>query len=233
MIRASFGKSVARSTLVGGLALLAVPAIAGCEAGQDAPTLQFHAASSGATAVYNGISISNAFVLAAPSGSSVPAGGSAGMFVGLFNSGSATDKLLGISAPDAAASVTVKGGSVAIPASGAANLTGPEPAIVLNGLTKPLSGGQSFPVTFDFAHAGAVTVDVPVEPQSDYYSTFSPPPAAATASPSPSGSATAKPSGSATPTVSGSASPKPSGSATPKPSGSVGPTATPSPSASK
>lgn len=213
MIRASFGKSVARSTLIGGLALLAIPAIAGCEAGLNAPTLKFHPASSGATTVFNDIAISNAFVLGAPSGSSVPAGGSASMFVGLFNNGSGPDKLLGIAAPDAAKSVTVTGGSVAIPASASANLTGPEPTIVLEGLTKPLTGGQSVPVTFDFAHAGAVTLNVPVETQADYYSTYSPPPAA-TASPTPSGTAT--------PQASGTAKAAP-----------ASPSATPSPSASK
>lgn len=221
MIRASFGKSVARSTLIGGLALLAVPAIAGCEAGLNAPTLEFHPASGGASTVFNDISITNAFVLGAPSGSSVPAGDSASLFVGLFNNGPTTDKLLGIAAPDAAKSATVTGGSVAIPAASSANLTGPEPTIVLKGLTKPLSGGQNVPVTFDFARAGAVTLNVPVEPRSDYYSTYSPPPAAAAAGPAPSGTATPAPSGTATPNASGS------------PKASASPSATPSPSASR
>lgn len=199
MIRASFGKSV----LIGGLALLAVPALAGCEAGANAPTLEFHPASSGAHADFNGISITNAFVLGAPSGSSVPAGGSASLFVGLYNNGSASDTLKSLSAQGHAASVTVKGGSVAIPASGAANLTGPEPTVVLKGLTRPITGGQDIPVTFDFAHAGSVTLDVPVEAQSDYYSTYSPPAGAAA-----SASASATPKPSATP----SASPTPSAS---------------------
>jgi copper(I)-binding protein len=196
VIRASFGKTAARSTLIGGLALLAIPAVTGCEAGLNAPTLEFHSASSGAHTVFNGISISNAFVLAAPSGSSVPAGSSASLFVGLFNNGATADTLVGISAPSAATSVTIKGGSVALPASSSANLTGPEPAVVLNGLTRPLSGGQDIPVTLDFAHAGAVTLDVPVEAQSYYYSTYSAPPA--TPSVTPSAGATPAASGTAT-----------------------------------
>lgn len=194
MTRASFGKSV----LIGGLALLAIPALAGCEAGDNAPTLQFHPASSGAHADFNGISITNAFVLGAPSGQSVPAGGSASLFAGLYNTGSAADTLKSLSASGHAASITVKGGSVALPASSAANLTGPEPAVVLKGLTQPITGGQDIPVTFTFDHAGSVTLDVPVEAQSDYYSTYSPP-AAAAASASASASATPTPSGSATP----------------------------------
>ena len=220
MIRASFGKSVARSTLIGGLALLAIPAVAGCEAGLNAPTLEFHPASSGAHANFNGISVSNAFVLAAPSGSSVPAGGSASLFVGLFNSGSANDKLLAVSAPNAAASVTIKGGGVTIPAEGSANLTGPEPTVVLKSLTKPLAGGQSIPVTFDFARAGALTLDVPVEPHSYDYATYSAPPVAAVATPSASGSATPSPSGSAKASASAKGTPAVSPSATPSPSAS-------------
>ena len=212
MIRASFGKSVARSTLIGGLALLAIPAVAGCEAGLNAPTLEFHPAAGGAYATSDGISVSNAFVLGAPAGSSVPAGGSASLFVGLFNNGSINDKLLSVSAPNAAASVTIKGGGVTIPAEGAANLTGPEPTVVLKSLTKPLSGGQDIRVTFDFAQAGALTLDVPVEPKSDYYTTFSAPPVAAAATPSSSGSATPSASAKATPAVSPSATPSPTAS---------------------
>lgn len=226
MIRVSFGKSVARSALIGGLALLAVPAVAGCEAGLNAPTLEFHSASAGTNAAINGISISNAFVLGAPSGSSVPAGSSVGMFVGLFNHGSAADKLVQVSAQGVATSVTIKGGSAAIPPGGFANLTGPQPAIVLKGVTKPLTAGQTIPVRLEFAHAGGITLDIPVEPKSDYYSTFSPPAVAGAA-------ATPAPSGSASPKASGSAAPKPSGSAKPTASPAVSPSATPSPSASK
>lgn len=216
MIRASFGKSVARSTLIGGLALLAVPAIAGCEAGLNAPTLEFHPASAGAHAEINGISITNAFVLGAPAGA-LPAGSSASLFVGLFNNGSAPDTLQSVSAQNHAASVMLKGGSVAIPPSSAANLTGPEPSVVLKGLTKPISGGQDIPVTFDFAHAGAVTLNVPVEAQSDYFSTYSPPAAAAAAAaPKPSGSAKAP--GSAKPSGPAKASAAPAGSPSAKPS---------------
>ena len=49
MIRASFGKTAAGRLLLGaGVLALLIPAIAGCEAGDDAPTLQFHPASFGA-----------------------------------------------------------------------------------------------------------------------------------------------------------------------------------------
>ena len=221
MIRASFGKTAARSTLIGGLVLLAIPAVVGCEAGYHAPTLEFHAASAGAHTDFNGISINNAFVLGAASGSSVPAGSSVGMFVALFNNGTNTDKLVSAEAPGAASSVTIKGGSVAIPATGSANLTGPEPEVVLNGLTKPLAGGQSIDIILDFSNAGAVTLNVPVEPASYYWSSYSPPAV------TPSASASATPSSSATPTTSASTSP------TPTTSSSATTTASPSPSSTK
>ena len=179
MIRSHSGRTVANCLLIGALALL-IPAIAGCEAGLNAPTLEFHPASAGANTTVNGIKINNVFVLSAPSGSSVPAGSSAGMFLALFNGGMSDDQLLGVSAPGSAASVRLSGGSVSLPVQSAVNLTGPHPEVVLNGLTRPLSGGQAVQVVFNFLHAGAVKLDVPVEPQSYSFSTFSAPPGAAT-----------------------------------------------------
>ena len=61
-----------RRMLLGALAVLA-PALAGCEAGFNAPTLEFHPAAFGAYAAKNGVSISNAFVLGpSPSGPALP-----------------------------------------------------------------------------------------------------------------------------------------------------------------
>ena len=179
VIRSRFGRTVANRLLIGALALL-IPAIAGCEAGLNAPTLEFHPASAGANTIVNGIRINNVFVLSAPSGSSVPAGSSAGMFLALFNGGTSDDQLVGVSAPGSAASVQLSGGSVSLPVQSAVNLTGPHPEVVLNGLTRPLTGGQAVHVVFNFLHAGAVKLDVPVEPQSYSFSTFSAPPGAAT-----------------------------------------------------
>jgi copper(I)-binding protein len=187
VIRRRSGRTVANRLLIGALALL-IPAIAGCEAGFNAPTLEFHPASAGVNATVNGIKINNVFVLSAPSGSSVPAGSSAGMFLALFNGGTSDDQLVGASAPGSAASVELSGGMVSLPVQSAVNLTGPHPEVVLKGLTRPLSGGQAVRVTLNFQHAGAVTLDVPVEPQSYSFSTFSAPPGAAAG-----GSATATP----------------------------------------
>ena len=202
MIRRSSRRTVARRTLIGALVLL-LPAIAGCEAGTDAPTLEFHQASAGTTATFNGIRISDAFVLGAPVGS-LSAGSSASMFLSLFNTGPGDDQLTSASAPDWAASVQLSGGTVTLPVGSLVDLSGPEPKVVLSNLTKSLGGGEAIPVTLDFQHAGSVTLEVPVEPQSDYFSTYSPPPSpapSATASASPKSSTKASATASATPTA--------------------------------
>jgi len=196
------------SLLAGAVALLVVPALAGCEAGLNAPTLEFHQASFGAHDSVGGITISNAFVLAAPSGQSLQTGSSAGLFLGLFNNGSTADTLTSVSLPDGGAtSVTITGGSVTVPANSGVNLTGPAPKIVLNGLTKPLSGGGSIEVLLTFQNAGSTELLAPVEPQSFYYSTLLQPSASPSATPSASGAASVSPSVTATPTATATATP--------------------------
>jgi len=210
LIRASSGKTAAGRLLLGaGVLALLIPAIAGCEAGDNAPTLEFHSASSGAQAVVNDIRITNMFVLGAPRDSTVPAGSSAGLFLSIYNGGTSSDTLEGATAPGAASSITLSGGSVALPANASpVNLMGPQPEVVLENLAKPLRGGSTIPVTLQFAHAGAVTLQVPIEPQSFQWATFSPP-AAAPASPAatPTGTATATPTAPATGTGTATASP--------------------------
>jgi copper(I)-binding protein len=216
VIRASSGKTAAGRLLLGaGVLALLIPAIAGCEAGDNAPTLQFHAASSGAQKDVNDLRITNMFVLGAPTGSIVPAGSSAGLFLSIYNGGTSSDTLEKVTAPGLASSITLSGGPVALPANAApVNLTGPQPEVVLENLAKPLRGGSTISVTLQFAQAGSVTIPVPVEPQSFQWATFSPP-ASAPASPvttatpaaTATGTATATPATSATPGGTASASP--------------------------
>ena len=200
MIRTSSGKTAAGRLLLGaGVLAVIVPALAGCEAGPGAPTLAFHSASSGAQTVFNGIRITNAFVLGGPSGTTLPSGSSAGLFVSLYNGGSSADSLQSVSS-SWAKSTTVSGGSVALPVNASpANLTGPAPEVVLNNLSKPINGGSTMPVTFTFAHAGSVTLQVPIEPQSFQWATFSPAPSAPATTPAATPTATAT--GTASPTA--------------------------------
>jgi copper(I)-binding protein len=184
VIRRSSGKTVARALLIGALALLIAAATAGCEAGLNAPTLQYHEAAGGAYGNANGIKISNVYVLGAPSGSSLPAGSSAGVFLGLFNGGNDDDALVSVSAPGYASSVHLSGGTISLPVQAPVYLTGPEPTVVLTNLTKTLTAGDVVPLTLTFQRAGSVQLQVPVQPRSFFYGTDSPAPTTtATATP--------------------------------------------------
>jgi copper(I)-binding protein len=201
-----------RRLLFGALAVLA-PALAGCEAGFNAPTLEYHPAAFGAYAMKNGVSISNAFVLGpSPSGPEV-AGGRAGLFLAITSQNG--DKLVSASAPGTASAVKILGGSVSVPAAAPVTLTGPIPRVVLTGLANPLQGGELVKLNLTFAEAGTIAMTVPVQPKAYEYATFSPP-----ATPSPTATkkrAKANPSASAS--ASGSASP----------GATASPTATPTP----
>jgi copper(I)-binding protein len=179
VIRSSH-RTAGRRLLVLAIAAL-VPALAGCEAGNNAPTQQWHQPTDGAGIVLDNISIRNVFVLGAPIGSTIRVGHSAGVFLALINNGSA-DKLVSISAPGTAKSVTLPGGGVSLASQQAVFLTGPAPKVILEGLTRPLTGGSTVRLVLTFRNAASVNLTVPVMPRAQYYSTFAPP----TPSPSPS-----------------------------------------------
>ena len=86
----------------------------------------------------------------------LPAGSSAGLFVGLVNTGP-RDRLVRVSAPGAATSVTLPAGGVLLERDTSALLTGPEPKLVLTGLTRSLAGGTYVKVLLTFQSAGTVT----------------------------------------------------------------------------
>jgi copper(I)-binding protein len=182
-----------RRMLFGALAVL-VPALAGCEAGLNAPTLEYHPAAFGGYATHDGISIDNAFVLASSTGVTVPR---AGVFFSVTSQDG--DRLVSISAPGTAPLVHIAGGAVNLPAQTPVDLTGPEPQVVLTGLSNPLAAGSTITMIFNFARVGAVTMGVPVEPQAYEYATYSPPPALPT--PKPTTPASGSASASASPTT--------------------------------
>jgi copper(I)-binding protein len=188
-----------RCLLFGAIAVLVV-AVAGCEAGQDAPTQEFHQASNGTSTTVGGITIDDAFVLGPPLNSVLPAGGQAGVFLSLFAQNG--DRLLSATAPAAAKSVTLTSGPVTLPAQTDVDLSGPQPQIVLTGLTNPLSGGEMIQLELVFSNEGTVPISVPVEAAAYEYTTYSPPPAPA---PTPSAKHKARHKSSAT----ASASPSP------------------------
>jgi len=153
-----------------------VPAVAGCEAGNNAPTQNWHNPTDGVGTVTHGISIRNVFVLGAPGSAALPAGQSAGLYFALVNDGNNGDRLVSVQAPGSATAVTLPGGSINVPDNHVVLLGGPQPEAVLTGLTRPLAGGSVLTIVLNFQKAGSVTLRVPVIPNSAAYATFSPAP---------------------------------------------------------
>ena len=203
----SFSVAARRACAIGAAA--AIPLLAGCEAGLNAPVLQWHPPTAGAgkaisSATGRGfIAIRNVFVLGAPLNASLPAGSSAGVFLAIVNTG-VKDRLVSMSAPGTATSVTLPAGGVTLERSRIELLTGPEPEVVLTGLTHTLVSGVNIRLVLTFQNAGSVTLFVPVIPKALSYYTYSPAPsptptatrkrhhgqASASATPSPSATAT-------------------------------------------
>jgi copper(I)-binding protein len=210
VIRSSRGR-ILRRLMIGGVALLA-PVLAGCEAGNGAPVLQFHPAANGAAGTADSLSVSDAFILGGPGNQSVPKGGSASLFLSVYNNGGTADKLLGIDATGTAKSVQLTGGSITIAAQNSTDLEGPQPKIVLRGLSKALAAGSTVEVLLSFQNAGSLELAVPVEARSTYYSSFSPPAPAPSATKRVKVGATSPASATVTPGT-GTGSPSPSASA--------------------
>ena len=170
-------RALRRACAVAAVAL--IPVLAGCEAGGSAPVLHWHPPTNGASATIKTgggeIAIRNAFILGGVPNVTLPAGSSASMFVGLVNTGP-RDRLIRISAPGAAASVTLPTGGVLLERDQSALLTGPAPKLVLSGLTRSLVSGTYVRVLFTFARAGTVSLTLPVIDRSDSFATFSPAP---------------------------------------------------------
>ena len=214
MIRSSHGSKLLRRLMIGGVALV-VHILAGCEAGNNSPVLEFHPAAAGAYGTADAVTISDAFILGGQDNQALAKGASASMFLGVYNGGDTADKLTSVDASGTASSVQLAGGSITVPAQSSADLEGPEPKVVLRDLSKALHSGQTVTVLLTFANAGSVELAVPVEPRTSYFSTYSPP--------APASSATKK--------ASAGATTSPAGTATPSASASSGATATPTPSA--
>ena len=177
-----------------------IPAIAGCEAGANAPTQRWHQPTAGASAIVNNtLRINNMFVLGPTPGFTLPRGASAGVFFALSNDG-APDRLLSIRAPGEAASVAVPRGGITLGRQQTLLLTGPSPRVLLVHLTRTLNGGQWIRLNMQFQNAGFVTLKVPVMPRTESYGTFSPAPLFVRPSPAVSPSVLVTPSPSATPT---------------------------------
>jgi copper(I)-binding protein len=200
VIFSSRGARPLRGALIVAAAAL-IPAIAGCEAGLNAPTQEWHQPTPGASAVVdNTMRINNMFVLGPVPGNKIPAGASAGLFFAL-NNGGPFDRLISITAPGSASSVHVPIGGIAIGRDQSLLFTGPAPRVLLQGLTRTLHGGQYVVMNLNFQNAGHVTMLVPVMPRAAFYVTYSPAPQLA-ATPTATPTATPVPTPAPTPTAS-------------------------------
>jgi copper(I)-binding protein len=192
------------------VAVALIPVVAGCEAGNNAPTLNFHYPTDAAGQTVGDLSIRNVFVLGAPLGRDLAKGESASVFLALVNTG-APDKLLSISADGTATSVTLPAGGIPVINGHPVFYSGPMPQIVLRDLTRPVQSGSTIVLVLQFQNAGRVRLLVPVMPRAAQYATLEPPLGAA---------------------IAPAATPQASGQPTPVPSASPTPLATPLPSPS-
>jgi len=192
VIRSSRRGEWPRRILIAAAAAL-VPVMAGCEAGNNAPTLQWHQPTDGTLAFAGAgksITIANVFVLGAPVGTVLHRGQSAGIFLGLVNTGS-PDRLIAIRAPGIAQRVQLPAGGVALSTRSRVLLTGPRPAVILQKLVRPLNSGSFVKIYLIFQNAGAIRLTVPVMPMVSSYATFLPPmPSSPSATGAPSAHAT-------------------------------------------
>ena len=205
MIRSGWRSALPRRLVLGAAAVL-IPVLAGCEAGNNAPTLQFHYPTDTAGIVVGDISIRNVFVLGAPLGSRLHQGQSAGLFLALVNNG-APDKLEAITAPGSAASVSLPSGGVPVSYQHPVFLQGPKAQLLLVGLTRNITNGSTVRLQLTFQKAGLVSLVVPVMPFASHYATYAPPtPTASPVTSSPTASPSVSPHTSASPKASPSKS---------------------------
>lgn len=213
MIRSGWGSTLPRRLALVAAALL-IPLIAGCEAGNNAPTLEFHYPTdtagfppdtAGSSAMGN-LAVRNVFVLGAPIGQNLQKGQSASLFLALISTG-APDRLISITAPGSATAVSLPAGGVPVVYGHPAFLTGPKPQLVLVGLTRTIASGSSLRLNLTFQKAGTITLLVPVMPRAVHYETYAPPQPTQTTSISPSPSSTPTPAATKTPGTHTSPSP--------------------------
>ena len=158
-----------------------VALLAGCEAGDNAPTLNFRAPTDSATADAGSIAIRNVFVLGAPLGSKLRAGETASLFFSLVNTGT-PDRLTAISAPGSATSVHLPAGGIAVIPGKPVYISGPQTVAYLVGLTRTITSGSNLELNLFFKKQGEVSIEVPVFARAVQYTTFAPAPSPTPAS---------------------------------------------------
>jgi hypothetical protein len=172
--RDSSSRSGRRSAKLAALAaggLIGAAAIAGCGAGQVSQTAMQQSAVDGNQAVIKHVALRNVHIQALQTGDFLRPGATVDLvLVAVNQSPDITDKLVGITTDIGRVTVT---GDPTLPPSGslfisAAGSHGKK--VVGNAaevkatiaLTKPITNGPNYDVTFDFEKAGSVSVPVPI-----------------------------------------------------------------------
>jgi len=180
-----------RRWIVAAAAFLAAPVLAGCSVGFDANTDQPYAPVEAAALIDQGsygqknIQIPQAFILGPEPGGQIPASGSAPVYLNILNTGTSPDSLQAISAGSVGTAKLAA--PVQLPPDQLVNTGKPNPQIMVEGLAKGLSGGESVQLDLQFANAGTVSMTVPVITRSREFADY---PAVTGAVPAPTPSPT-------------------------------------------
>jgi len=158
------------------------PVAAGCAAGADAQTNKPYSATEGTDAAVSSMKLRSTLILGPKPGQRLNPGDMAPMYLTLANDGTAADRLENVATDGTFGGRKITGGGIDI-APGQAVRVAQKPAITLGKLSKPLAGGESVRVTFTFARAGSVAVNVPVVVQDRYFATYAPIPSPSASKP--------------------------------------------------
>ncbi|HEU5156941.1 MAG TPA: hypothetical protein VFU43_08080 [Streptosporangiaceae bacterium] len=176
-------------------ALAIIPAVSACGAGNDPQTAQPTQLTEGVNVTTkNGLAVRNLFVLGPVPGQQLAPQSAATVYASIVNDSTdgRPDRLIGISAPGVAQGAQIQGGGIDLPYQrlvqiGVASPAGiTTPLIILQGLTRPVSGGESINLTLRFQNAGELQAAVPVVSRDGHYTTYAPAPTVTTPSATPS-----------------------------------------------
>ncbi|MER6825742.1 copper chaperone PCu(A)C [Streptosporangium sp. NPDC000563] len=184
-------RNIRHRAIVAAAFLAAASALAGCGAGSDAITNKPYSPTEALTVKANGIDISQAFFLGPDSGATLPEGAATPLYLSLINTNAGSDQLVGLGVDPALGTAKVSA-PVPLPHNQRVSVGKPTPTILIEGLKKPLRGGEGVKVQLQFANAGIVQLTIPVITRSREFTAYPQAPGASAApTPSATPSATA------------------------------------------
>ncbi|WP_329089759.1 MULTISPECIES: copper chaperone PCu(A)C [unclassified Streptosporangium] len=183
-------RNIRHRAIVAAAFLAAAPALAGCGAGSDAITNKPYSPTEALTVKAKGIDISQAFFLGPDSGATLPTGATTPLYLSLINTNAGSDQLVGLGVDPALGTAKVSA-PVTLPQNQRVSVGKPTPTVLIEGLKKPLRGGEGVKVQLQFANAGIVQLTIPVITRSREFTAYPQAPGASAApTPSPTPSAT-------------------------------------------